>query len=141
MTVTELRVGEFCTRDNWGDSDTLCIGRGNSGILYYLDCGGIRSRVKDYSTAYSYTDFKLCDNFANYINIKRTPIMKYEEVKILVVSNTRAASKAFVSEDEALDWIADCLEESPRSKFTMFKPYQKVEPKRMSLKELIVKIK
>ena len=49
-------------------------------------------------------------------------------------------TKTFIDEDTALDWIKDTLENSPKCSFVMFKPYQKIEPKRRLLTDLIIKI-
>jgi|LGOV01.1.fsa_nt_gb hypothetical protein len=158
MKIIELQEGMFCTRDNWGHrgSRGLCIGI-YGGKLSYFDNGEFSSVVRlgtgRYSTssAFNYDDFRLCtingrcphpDDF-NKQTAKLMPkenTMKYEDVKVIVITNKDKNPIPFPNEEDALDWIADVLEDNPRTNFTMLKPYQEIKPKRMSLKDLITKI-
>ena len=144
MRILELQPGQFMTRDNWGNRGSqghLCIGRHADGSLHYYDHGNRSSPVRQGSTAYSHTDFRLCQIDAQPLpKEKENPMPQYQDIQIVVTSTTNQTPQAFATEDEALDWIAEKLENSPRTKFTMFKPYQKIEPKRPSLVDLIVKI-
>lgn len=64
---------------------------------------------------------------------------QYKNTKVITLSDNGSLT-AHETEDEALEWIADKLEANPRIKHIMFKPYQKVEPKRPNLKDLITKV-
>lgn len=141
MKVIDLKEGQYCTRPNWGHHRSvgkLCIGLVN-GKLQYFDKGKFSSNVRKYSTAYNYTNFKLCGIDAQPIKEGSTMKEDYKEVTV-VVTTSEGQVEGFKTEDDALDWIGDTLEKSPRVKFTMFKPYQKIEPKRPSLADLIIKI-
>ena len=141
MKITDLLPGEYCTRPHWGNYHShsdLAIGRTMDGDLCYYYKGKFSSVVTKHSSAYDYSNFTLCNKKAQ--PLPKEPTMKYTEIKIIVASSNQNTTKAFESEESALDWIADQLDNAPRTKFTMFKPYQKVEPKRTILTELITKI-
>ena len=152
MKILELQEGMYCTRDNWGHrgSQGLCIGL-YGGSLAYFDNGEFSSRVRKHSSAFSYNDFRLCtvkgrcphpDDFNKQTAqlMPKENTMKYEDVKIVVITNKDKNPVPFTTEEDALDWIADVLEDNPRTNFTMLKPYQEIKPKRMSLRDLITKI-
>jgi len=152
MKITDLQEGMFCTRDNWGQrgSRGLCIGI-YGGSLAYFNNGEFSSRVRRFSSAFSYDDFRLCNvrgedvlqagfNKQTAQIMPKENTMKYEDVKVVVITNKDKNPVPFANEEEALDWIADVLEDTPRTNFTMLKPYQEIKPKRMSLKDLITKI-
>ncbi|NCB97347.1 MAG: hypothetical protein EOM36_03175 [Bacteroidia bacterium] len=63
----------------------------------------------------------------------------YYSASIIVATNSNS-SALFDTEASALEWIAGKLEEAPRTKFKMFKPYQTVEPQIPDLSSLIKKI-
>ena len=103
--------------------------------------------VTDTSTAWGYDDFVLCDRYGNVlINQNQNQNQKDNTMahpgynsKVIVVTNSNL-SASFNTEAEALEWIADKLEEAPRTKFKMFKPYQSIEPQVPDLSSLIKKI-
>ena len=138
MKITDLEEGQYCTRDNWGNQGSrghLCIGM-EGGKFYYFDRGEKQTRgVRSNSTAYGHSDFRLCDKYA-----KKVKTMKYEDTKVIVLDNKSNQAKGFDNEDKALEYIEDMLEINGRTKFIMYKPYQKIEPKRTLLKDLIQKI-
>lgn len=143
MRIVDLKEGEYCTRDKWGYRESrgaLCIGLHN-GKLTYFDRGRPSSNVRCNSSAYTYNDFALCTQHAKPLKqaTEKENTMKYQDITIAVITSDNT-TKTFENEEQALDWIADTLDQSPRTKFTMFKPYQKIEPKRQSLAELITKI-
>jgi len=143
MKVTDLKDGEFCTRPNWGSPPSrghLAIGN-HKGTLFYYDRGSLSSKVRCNSTAYTYTDFTYCNQSAQSLPIKKEPNMTndYEKTVILVTTSNNQI-KDFISEEIALEWIAEKLEGEPRTKFKMFKPYQEIKPKRVDLSSLISKI-
>ena len=65
--------------------------------------------------------------------------LRLNNIKVIVVTSDNI-TKTFIDEESALDWIKDTLENSPKCSFVMFKPYQKIEPKRRLLTDLIIKI-
>ena len=61
------------------------------------------------------------------------------DIKVVVMSSN-GVSAAFESEEEALNYIADIIEDDNKAQHIMLKPYQKVVPKRVDLSDLIVKL-
>ena len=99
--------------------------------------------VTDTSTAWGYNDFVLCDKHGDILTNQKQKdnTMAHPEYssKVIVVTNS-SITAAFNTEPEAIEWIAAKLEESPRTKFKMFKPYQSIEPQIPDLSSLIKKI-
>ena len=99
--------------------------------------------VTDTATAWEFDDFVLCDKDGNILinQNQKDSTMTHPEYssKVIVVTNSNL-SASFNTEAEALEWIADKLEEAPRTKFKMFKPYQSIEPQIPDLSSLIKKI-
>lgn len=103
--------------------------------------------VTNTSTAWGYDDFVLCDRYGNILinqdqnQNQKDNTMAHPEYnsKIIVVTNS-SITAAFNTEPEAIEWIAAKLEEAPRIKFKMFKPYQSIEPQIPDLSSLIKKI-
>lgn len=133
MKITDLEIGKSCYREDWKKS-YLTIKRISMNSWGYFEHGEFSSMLKNNSTSFNHDDFKL---------VCKEQKMKIEDVKVIILETskeTNKASRQFESEDEALDYISDRLEESPRSRFIMFRPYQKVTPKRVDLKGLIESI-
>lgn len=109
----------------------------------YIDstCSGYRI-VPINSTAWDYDDYVFCDKDGNILENqpqKEQHMATCYSAKIIVATNTNV-SASFDTEDSALEWVAAKLEEAPRTKFKMFKPYQTIEPKIPDLSSLIKKI-
>ena len=104
------------------------------------------TRVPSNSSAWTYDDFVFCDIDGNILKTqpnlnttKDTTMATLYSAKIIVATNSNV-SASFNTEAEALEWVAGKLEEAPRTKFKMFKPYQSIEPKIPDLSSLIKKI-
>ena len=144
MKLTELGVGVY-SRPKW---KSLVVVKSNDGD-YYVDIGlekGVKPLRSD-STAYKACDFEeFKDKYlleVIYKQVKKFLGAKMfktsEEVKVVVVGSD-GMCVGFVSEEEALEFIADRLEDNSKLEHTMFKPYQKVVPRKVDLSDLIVKL-
>ena len=62
MKITDLKIGEFATR-NWynGNNKSLCIKRYSKEKYEYWKNGQFSSAVRKDSSIFNYNDFKLCD--------------------------------------------------------------------------------
>ena len=129
MRIIDLKVGQRARRNQWHRD--LHILKGKDNKLYYINPNNQAPQtVKSHSSSYEHKDFIIIgDNN-----------MKYENTNYIVIESKDSQQRSFETEDQALEYIEDRLENSPRSKFTVFTPNFKVEPKRQSLKELITKI-
>ena len=144
MKLIELGVGVY-SRHKWR---SLVVVKSNDGD-YYVDIGleeGVKPLRSD-STAYKACDFEeLKDKFlldVLYKQVKKFLGVKMfknaDEIKVVVVGSDCSCG-VFSSEEEALEFIADKLEDNSKLEHTMFKPYQKVVPKKVDLSDLIVKL-
>ena len=62
MKITDLKIGEFATRNWYNNSKTLCVKKYSSGTYEYWENGKFSSAVRyNNSSAYRHNDFKLCD--------------------------------------------------------------------------------
>ena len=109
----------------------------------YIDntCSGYGT-VRINSTAWDYDDYVFCDKDGNILENqpqKEQLMATCYSAKIIVATNNNT-SASFDTEESAFEWIAAKLEEAPRTKFKMFKPYQTIEPKIPDLSSLIKKI-
>ena len=117
----------------------------SSGKMIYTYISNCQNRtfVSTSSSAWDYDDFVFCDIDGNVLKIqphqKDTTMAALYSAKIIVATNSNLTS-SFNTEADALEWIAGKLEEAPRTKFKMFKPYQSLEPKIPDLSSLIKKI-
>lgn len=136
MKLSDVKLYEFVTREVWLHRG-LFITRTSSNNFRYQGAGN--TLVSKSSVIRDYTDFIYCDKFGRPLKNKKENKVKYDETKI-VVTSSNGKMMSFENEGDALDAIADELEGSPRTKFTMFKPYQAIEPKRAVLTDLIRKI-
>lgn len=85
--------------------------------------------------------YYLCDRHGNKkINTKKEIIMKYQNVKVIVINSKTNAIKACDSENEALEYIEEMMEQNPRAKFTLFEPAAVVEPKVSKIRELLTRL-
>lgn len=145
MKLVDVPPGAYVTRPWYkrNSRNMLRIFISTNEIPVYVDnTTTSRSVVTKYSSAWGYTDFELCDSagnpLTNQTQIKETP-MNHATTKIVVTASDNTI-KGYATEAEALEAIAAKLEEAPRTKFTMFKPYQAIEPKVPDLSDLIRKI-
>ena len=146
MKLIDAKPGTYVTR-HWytrSNRNMLRIYIPAEGAPLYIDNSTpITNNIvyKD-SSAWRYTDFELCDSKGNILTTKsqiKEPQMNHTTTKIIVTSSDNTI-RGYVTEAEAIEAIAAKLEEAPRTKFTMFKPYQLVEPKVPDLSALIRKI-
>ena len=144
MKLSSLKDGVY-SRPKWRSLVVVKTNLGN----YYVDIGlenGVKPLRAD-STAYKACDFEeLKDEYLLEIIYKQ--VKKFlgakmfktgEEVKVVVVGSD-CMCVGFSSEEEALEFIADRLEDNSKLEHTMFKPYQKVVPRKVDLSDLIVKL-
>lgn len=61
MKITDLKIGEFATRNWYNNSKTLCVKKYSSGTYEYWENGQFSSVVSKDSSAYRHNDFMLCD--------------------------------------------------------------------------------
>lgn len=143
MRATEVRPGQFISRDHWGSTKQLAITRNSNCTLVYINKGNIEnpSIVGYNSTAYEYNDFYLSDEYGNKLPIQKEKQMKHDEIKYIVTNSKTGAVKYFESEEDRDDYIEEQMDLHTRVKFMVFEPTYKVEPKRPNLKELFKKIK
>ena len=154
MRLIDAPRGSFVTR-NWNQRNAL------NRLRIYVDntATDVKNRPKCYyessntnefprlvlptSTAWHYNDFVFCDTDGNILKTqphqKDTIMATHYSASIIVATNSNS-SASFDTEASALEWIAGKLEEAPRTKFKMFKPYQTVEPQIPDLSSLIKKI-
>lgn len=62
MKITDLKIGQFATRNWYNNSKTLCVKRYSSGTYEYWENGNFSSIASDDSSIYKRNDFKLCDS-------------------------------------------------------------------------------
>ena len=130
MILYDLNIGEFAQRKAWANKE-LRVKRESLYTFVYYEGTKRTRRLSPESVCFAYNDF---------IKIKEENEMKnvMKSAKIIVVAEGER-DKYFETEEAALDYIAYELEETPRTTFYMFKLYQKVQPKRPDLSDLIVK--
>ena len=148
MRLIDVPVGSYVTRPWYKRNERNklrifgYISRGKMIYTYISNCQN-RTFVSTSSSAWGYDDFVFCDIDGNILKTqphqKDTTMATSYNAKIIVATNSNL-SASFNTEAEALEWIADKLEEAPRTKFKMFKPYQSIEPKIPDLSSLIKKI-
>ena len=146
MKLVDVPPGAYVTRPWYkrNSRNMLRIYVNTNEVPVYID-NTVASRgvvVTKHSSAWGYTDFELCDSIGNPLTnqtqIKETP-MNHATTNIVVISSDNTV-RCYTTEAGALEAIAAKLEEAPRTKFTMFKPYQAIEPKVPDLSDLIRKI-
>lgn len=149
MRLVDVPSGSYVTRP-WSKRDERNKLRifvynscGDRIYTYISNCQNRTTLVAKASSAWDYDDFVFCDNAGNILknqpHQKDTTMAVLYSAKIIVATNSNL-SASFNTEAEALEWIAGKLEEAPRTKFKMFKPYQSIEPKIPDLSSLIKKI-
>lgn len=148
MRLIDVPVDSYVTRpwDHRNERNKLrifvYISHGKRTYTYIANCQN-RTFVSKSSSAWNYDDFVFCDNDGNILKTqphqKDTNMATYYSASIIVATNSNS-SALFDTEASALEWIAGKLEEAPRTKFKMFKPYQTVEPQIPDLSSLIKKI-
>ena len=138
MKLIDAKPDSFITRDyDLKSNKTLAIyipKRSCENLVYYVNGTPERSLRKN-SIAYLNNDFVYCDRYANPIKSKDI-IMHTKNAKVIVTTSTDSMN-SFVSEEDALLWITEIWQKAPNTKFTMFKPYQTVEPEVPDLKRFI----
>ena len=148
MRLIDVPPGSYVTR-SWykrNERNKLRIfvytSRGKMIYTYISNCQN-RTFVATTSSAWDYDDYVFCDIDGNVLKTqphqKDTTMATCYSAKIIVTTNNNV-SASFETEELALEWIAAKLEEAPRTKFKMFKPYQTIEPKIPDLSSLIKKI-
>ncbi len=142
MRVTDVKPGEYISRDHWGTTKQLAITRNSSFNLVYINKGQETnpSIVGYNSSAYGYDDFYLSDKYGNKLPTQKETQMKQEEINFIVTNNKTAEIKTFKEVIDRDDYIADMLDRYPRIRFYIFEPTMKVEPKAFNLSELFQKI-
>ena len=142
MRVTDVKPGEYISRDNWGTTKQLAITRNSSFNLVYINKGqDTNPSIVGYnSSAYGYDDFYLSDKYGNKLTIQKEIQMKQEEINFIVTNNKTTEIKVFKDELDRDDYISDMLDKYPRIRFYIFEPTMKVEPKAFNLSELFQKI-
>ena len=148
MRLIDVPIGSYVTRPwykrNERNKLRIFVYASDGKMIYtYISNCQNRAFVSTSSSAWGYDDFVFCDIDGNIL--KTQPLQKditmatSYAAKIIVVTNSNL-SASFDTEANALEWIAGKLEEAPRTKFKMFKPYQSIEPKIPDLSSLIKKI-
>jgi len=132
MLIHRLKIGEFAKREVWTDRE-LMIKREGPNDFFYYEGTERKGKVAAKSICFIHNDFIK-------INKKETKMKDIKEIKVIVTTNI-GCSEYFKTEEEALDYIADKLEDNPRTTFYMYKLYQKVQPERPDLSKLIIKCK
>ena len=61
MKITDLKIGQFATRNWYNNIESLCIKRYDLNIYEYWEDGQSSSVASDNSLIFNYNDFKLCD--------------------------------------------------------------------------------
>lgn len=142
MRVTDVKPGEYISRDNWGTNKQLAITRNDNFALVYINKGQETnpSIVGYNSSAYGYDDFYLSDKYGNKLTKQKETQMKQEEISFIVTNNKTTEIKSFKDELDRDDYIADMLDKHSRIRFYIFEPTMKVEPKAFNLSELFQKI-
>lgn len=142
MKVTDVKPGEYISRDHWGATKQLALTRNSSFKLVYINKGQETnpSIVGYNSSAYGYDDFYLSDKYGNKLPIQKETQMKQEEINFIVTNNKTTEIKVFKDELDRDDYISDMLDKYPRIRFYIFEPTIKVEPKAFNLSELFQKI-
>ena len=142
MRVTDVKPGEYISRDHWGNTKQLAITRNSSFNLVYINKGqDTNPSIVGYnSSAYGYNDFYLSDKYGNKLQTQKETQMKQEEINFIVTNNKTTEIKVFKDELDRDDYIADMLDKHSRIRFYIFEPTMKVEPKTFNLVELFQKI-
>ena len=148
MRLVDVPSGSYvtrawCKRNNVNKLRIFVYNSCGDRIYTYISNSQNRALVSSNSTAWGYDDFVFCDMNGNILKTqphqKDTSMATLYTAKIIVTTNSNL-SASFDTEANALEWIAGKLEEAPRTKFKMFKPYQSVEPKVPDLSSFIKKI-
>ena len=142
MKVTDVKPGEYISRDNWGTTKQLAITRNEHFNLVYVNTRRQtgHSIVRNNSSAYEYNDFYLSDKYGNKLPKQKETQMKQEEINFIVTNNKTTEIKVFKEAIDRDDYIADMLDKHSRIRFYIFEPTMKVEPKAFNLSELFQKI-
>lgn len=61
MKITDLKIGQFATRNWYNNKESLCVKRYNLNKYEYWEDGQFSSIAKESSSIFNYNDFKLCD--------------------------------------------------------------------------------
>ena len=148
MRLIDAPPGSYVTR-TWykrNERNKLRIFVYTSGgkmVCTYISNCQKHALVSTSSSAWGYDDFVFCDIDGNILKTqphqKDTTMATHYSARIIVATNSNL-SASFDTEASALEWIAGKLEEAPRTKFKMFKPYQSIEPQIPDLSSLIKKI-
>lgn len=61
MKITDLKIGQFATRNWYSSDESLCVKRYNLNKYEYWEDGQFSSVASDNSYSFNYNDFELCD--------------------------------------------------------------------------------
>ena len=143
MRLDEADPGTYVARD-WDPKNRykrMAIAVPICGLSYqYLINGNIVNTVRKDSIDWDYDDFVYSDEFGTPLTKGTSMCPIYKNIKIIVAVNDERI-QSFASEDDALQWITSQWAKQPTLKFTMFKPYQTVEPEIPDLSRFIKPIK
>ena len=148
MKLIEGGVGIYA-RPQWlTRSKPLVIVVHYTGTYYVCVDDDNICEVRAASTSYKYDDFKpvsysklvekIYKKFNKFLGVD-SMAPEVNDVKVVVLSSN-GVSAMFTSEEEALNYVVDCVEDDNKTQHVMFKPYQKVVPKRADISSLIVKL-
>ena len=62
MKITDLKIGQFATRNWYNSNKSLCVKRYNLNHYEYWEYGQFSSVASDNSSIHKHNDFKLCDH-------------------------------------------------------------------------------
>ena len=62
MKITDLKIGQFATRNWYSSDESLCVKRYNLNHYEYWEYGQFSSVASDNSSIHKHNDFKLCDH-------------------------------------------------------------------------------
>jgi hypothetical protein len=117
MRLEQLKEEQYFTRTDYKPGLAIGILRGRP---CYIEDGKWGSFITKNSTAWEHRDFAYTTKAGTPTTTKKPkpkePTMKREEITTIVATNS--VVKQFKSEDDALEWIAAELENSPRDQFT-----------------------
>ena len=129
-------------------SKPLVAVRNKQGTYYVCPDDDTCCLIRGESTAYKYDDFEQV-SYSKLIEQVYGTVAKHLDgvymvqnildIKVVVMSSN-SVSAAFESEEEALNYIADIIEDDNKTQHIMLKPYKKAVPFKVNLSDLIVKL-
>ena len=114
----------------------IFVARYSNESHYYIANGVASAPVRKVSSAHQYDDFVYSDSTGTTIPEGTLMPSFYKSTKIIVTVNNEQM-QPFASEEDAIQWITAQWSKQPSLKFTMFKPYQRIEPEVPDLSRFI----